>query len=111
VDAAHGLASGEVGYRPRHPQYPRIAARRQPHRFAGLCEQALAGFVWGGMRLEQFAVEFGIAAPCSAAQSFGLHLPRRQYPRGDLFGAFRWRRQDKVGGADRLNLDMQVDAV
>src|SRR3546814_16869542 len=41
----------------------------------------------------------------------GLHIARRRDARCDLGAALGRRREDEVGGAHRLHLDMEVDAV
>lgn len=111
VDAADCLAVREVGDGTADAEDPGIAAGRQPHRFRGLGEKPSAGFVGRGDGIEQCAIRLRIRADRVVAVTVGLDRPGRGNAGGDFGRAFgRWR-QDQVGGADRLDVDVQVDPV
>ena len=88
-----------------------IAAGRQPHPFRRLCEQRPARLVGRRYRVEQWAIGFRIGPDRLVGITGRLGVAGGGDAGGDLGRALcRWR-QGQVGGAYRLNLDMEVDAV
>lgn len=102
---------GEIGDRPRDPEHAGIAARRQPHRLGRLGQQGAPGIVGSSHRLEQIAIGLGIGAGGFVGVTPRLDLPRRHDAPRDFRRSLGGWWQNEIGGADRLNLDVQVDAI
>jgi hypothetical protein len=111
MHAADAIGLRQIGDRPGDAQDAGIAARRQPHRFGCLREQGSSGIVGRGHRLQQVAVDLGIGPRSVTGVAGGLDRARGGDPRRDLGRSFGRRRQDEVGGADRLDFDVEVDPV
>jgi hypothetical protein len=111
MDPADLIGTGQIGHGPGHAQDTGIAARGQAHRLGGLEQQLLARRVGRGVAVEQVAVEFGIVAPPGAFEPGGLALACGGDAGGHFVRAFGGRRQGKVGGGNRVYLDMKVDPV
>ncbi|PAV66404.1 hypothetical protein WR25_15785 [Diploscapter pachys] len=111
MDAPHVVRASQIGDGARDAQHAGVATRRHTRRFGGLREQAAAGFVGGCDRVEQRAVRLGVGPRRLPRIACALDRAGGRDARGDLGRSFLGRRQDEVGGADRSNLDMQVDAV
>ena len=76
-----------------------------------LREQALARFVGHRDPLQERALSLGIGSYALAPEPLRLRPPHRRHSRAHLGRPLGGRRQDEVGGAHRLHLDVQVDPV
>ena len=108
---ADTLDTRQIRDGPGDAQHPGVAACGHARRFGCLSEQAAAGLVRRGDRVEQRAVRFRIGTRRLSGIARGLNRAGGGDPCGDLGRSFLGRRQDEVGGTDRGDFDMQVDAV
>ena len=63
------------------------------------------------MGLELFTVGFGIHPRLAACVARGLQCAGGGYSGGDGGAVFGWGGVDQIGGADRFDIDAEVDAV
>ncbi|TCP94159.1 hypothetical protein C8J42_101617 [Sphingomonas sp. PP-CE-1A-559] len=111
MNTADRLAAREIGDGAGHPEDAGVAARGQTHRFGGLSEKFATGFVWRGNAVEQRAIRLCVRAYRVVAVSLGLDRPGGGNASGNLSRAFGRRRENQVGGADSLYVDVKVDSV
>lgn len=94
-----------------HAKHTGIAAGGQAHGVGGLRQQLAAGFVRRGMGIEQVGVEFGVGAAASALKPGRLNGAGPCNAGGDLIGTFGGRWQGKIGGGNRIDIDVQINPV
>ena len=111
MGALHGLRAREIGDSSRHPQHAVIAARRQPHGFRRIGEEAFARGIRRCRGIEDFAFRFRIGANAAAIIPFALYRPRVRHALGDGRAAFGRRRERQILRGDTVHLHMNVDAV
>jgi hypothetical protein len=99
VHAADLLRAVEIGERPRHPQHPMIASRRQPHGVGGIAQQSQTRAVRPRDIFHQARRSRRVGADAGKAQrgvAVELHGACLRDAGRDLFAALRRRRQDQV---------------
>lgn len=111
MDATNGFAAGQIGNRAGDAKDAGIAPRGQAHRLGGLREQSPPGLVRRCDRIQQCTIRLCIGASRVVAVAIGLDRARGSNPDRDLRRALCRRREDQVGGADRLHVDMEVDSI
>lgn len=111
MDPHDATAARQIGNRPRHAQYARIPAGRQTHHFCGLGKQPPPWLVGRCMFLKQLAIDFGIGARAVCAVAGTLDIAGGSNAGADFSTSFGGRRKDEIGGADRGDIDVEVDPV
>ena len=111
VDAPDALCAREIGDGSRHAQGSRVTSRGQPHGSRGLHQQCTPRLVRPGEGLQRIAFEFRIGARTASVRPAGLYRTGAGHAGADLAASLGRRRQGEVGGADRIDFDMQVDPI
>lgn len=111
MDPADAFGAREVRDGAGDSQHSRVAARRQPHGLRRLHQQPLARLVRGCEPLERLTIEFGIGARAGLFGPRGLDGASGGNACRDLGAALGGRRQGEIDGADRVDLDVEIDTV